>query len=90
MNFLRLKLGYWIVSRDTSDSKDFNITIFSKIFLEFAIDFNIWNFSVIFGYMEFLSVNRSSKANEFFSDLAGIILDDAFQRQKLVVNIFLK
>ena len=62
-----------------------------KIFIsQFSATFS-YNLQLISFFLKFFGhsqVNRSSRANEYFSGIADIILD-RFQKQKLVLNIFL-
>ena len=81
--FLSLELGYWIASRDT----EMILKIFISRFLAtFPHTLQSTFFLKFFGHFR---VNRFSRANEYFSGLEDIILE-RFQKQKLVLNIFLK
>ena len=80
MNFSRLVIELLdSLLRHRNDSEDNNITIFSNNLLKFAIDF----INKIVGQFR---VNRSSRANEFFSGRADIILH-RFLKQILVLII---
>ena len=83
MSFLSLELGYWIASRDSE--------VILKIFISrFSVVFP-YNLQLIFfpKFFVHFRVKRSSRANEFFSGLADVILG-RFQKQQMVLNIFLK
>ena len=83
MSFLKLGMGYWIASRDTEMILKIFVSRFSATF---PYNLQLISFLKFFGYFR---VNRSSRANECFSGLEYEILD-RFQKQKLVLNIFLQ
>ena len=77
-----LELGYWIAYRDTELMLKIFIIRFSATF---PYNLRLISFQIFVHFR----VNRSSRGNEYFSGLADIILD-RFQKQKLILNIFLK
>ena len=79
-----MELGYWIASRDTEMIMKIFIPQFSATF-SYNLQLNSF-FLKFFGHFR---VNLSSRANENFSGLAAIILN-RFQKQKLILKLFLK